>query len=140
MDPTTIREDLADCKQVNRFIRACGGKVFWVFGMTEDNLLVRRWHQSRLWPLSLVQYAEVEQVLPRVSDLYAECKARGIPIGNHESDLYIPKTDETELLVMCTGSHWPRELEFDNQVEGGRWYDIPFAFTPFWERINGIAG
>lgn len=71
---------------------------------------------------------------------YAECVARGIPCHNHESDLYIPVTEETRALVKHYTNPPPghhalaRPETFQNQVEGGLWYDVPFAFTPWWEK------
>lgn len=62
--------------------------------------------------------------------LYEEVIARGIPHAHHESDLYIPDTPENRELVNRSGSTF---TSFDNQVEGGRWLDIPFAYTPWWE-------
>ena len=63
--------------------------------------------------------------------LYAECVARGIHFSNHESDLYIPVTPETRELCKHFG-HQPQV--FTNQVEGGSWYDVPFAFVPWWDK------
>ena len=63
--------------------------------------------------------------------LYAECVRRNIPMANHESDLYIPVTEETRELIKHFGcSH----STFTNQVEGGLWLDVPFAYLPWWER------
>jgi hypothetical protein len=62
--------------------------------------------------------------------LYAECVKRNIPCHNHESDLYIPVTQETLDLVNHFG-HRPET--FTNQVEGGVWFDVPFAYSPWWE-------
>lgn len=66
--------------------------------------------------------------------LYEECVKLGIPTGNHASDLYIPVTDQTRELIK---KHGHRATTFTNQVEGGLWYDVPFAYVPFWEnKIN----
>ena len=63
-------------------------------------------------------------------DIYQECIDRGIPVRNHCSDLYIPVTPETtELVKKYNGFH----SEFHNEVEGGMWYDVSFAYTPWWE-------
>jgi hypothetical protein len=62
--------------------------------------------------------------------LYADCIERGIKTANHASDLYIPATDETRELIR---KHGHRATMFTNEVEGGIWYDVPFAFVPFWE-------
>ena len=53
-------------------------------------------------------------------------------IDHHESDLYLRKTPKTEKLI--------NEYEFKNNVSVFRdaidhelWYEIPFAYTPFFE-------
>lgn len=71
-----------------------------------------------------------------ITDIFAEVKAKGIPWGHHCSDLYIPVTPETTELV--------NDYEFKGNVttfksalDGERWYDIPFAYTPYiTERIG----
>jgi hypothetical protein len=61
--------------------------------------------------------------------LYSECVARGIPMQSHCSDLYIPVTPETTALFDQFGKV---PTTFVNQVVGGLWYDVPFAFEPWW--------
>jgi len=70
--------------------------------------------------------------------LYVECVARGIPVMSHCSDLYIPVTMETRRLCEQFG-HEP--TTFVNQVVGGLWFDVPFAFEPWWVvRASGQVG
>lgn len=52
-------------------------------------------------------------------------------IDHHCSDLYLCKTPEASALI--------RRYKFANQVttfrshlDGKIWYEIPFAFTPYW--------
>lgn len=54
-------------------------------------------------------------------------------IDHHESDLYLRKTLKSEKLI--------NEYEFINLVSVFRdnidnelWYEIPFAYSPYWER------
>lgn len=61
--------------------------------------------------------------------LYDECVARGIPIENHESDLYIPLNSETMELLKFYGC---RGELFANQEDKTTWIDIPFAYLPWW--------
>ena len=86
------------------------------------------------------------------NSLYDECVKRGIPMSNHESDLYIPVTAETqELIKHFSTSHCHKKPATDmrhgerqyntfvNQVEGGLWFDVAFAFLPWWEqRVGGL--
>lgn len=65
--------------------------------------------------------------------LYDALKAAGIPTSNHESDLYFPVTAESIAILERYPTEKGSATTFTNQVEGGRWYDVPFAFTPWWE-------
>ena len=70
----------------------------------------------------------------QITDLFAEVVARRINYDHHESDLYIPVTEETTALI--------ERYEFKNAVKTFRaetkgkhlWYEIPFAFTSFWNK------
>ena len=97
-------------------------------------------NQQRLWR-ELGQQGAKPTPEPYVyaPTLYDEVIKRGIPYGNHESDLYIPCTEETRLLLIYyghdrRGTH-ATATTFTNQVEGGRWYAIPFAYAPFWRAV-----
>lgn len=65
--------------------------------------------------------------------LYDEVKARGIPHSSHESDLYVPDTQEVRELLQKYGR---KGVPFVNQVEGGTWLDVPFAYQPWWDAKN----
>ncbi len=64
--------------------------------------------------------------------IYEDLKAAGVPLSSHESDLYAKKTPESEAIV-AKYQFSQNVTIFNNQVEGGFWYDIPFAYTPWWE-------
>jgi len=69
-------------------------------------------------------------------NLYEELKAAGIPLNSHESDLYALKTPESEAIIERSGySH----STFTSQIDGKVWYDLPFAYYPFWERRQSHA-
>ena len=64
--------------------------------------------------------------------IYEAIKAAGVETDHHEADLYAPVNEITEKLVA--------EYEFKRNVtrfrcaiDGKMWFDIPFAYTPFWE-------
>jgi hypothetical protein len=65
-------------------------------------------------------------------NIFEQVKALGIEYDSHESDLYIPVTEQTQAL-MATYSHRKNVLTFTSKVDGKLWYDIPFAFAPWWE-------
>lgn len=65
--------------------------------------------------------------------LFDEIKAAGIPFANHETDLYIPATEQTRAILAKYTLENGNKTTFTNQVEGGLWYDVPFAYLPAWE-------
>lgn len=76
--------------------------------------------------------------------LYQRLTEAGCETSNHESDLYVRYDDTAKTIIDeyrkengLTG--WGLCSFFTNQVEGGRWIDIPFAFDPFWERVTKKA-
>jgi len=72
-----------------------------------------------------------------MTTLYDDCVARGVPTDHHESDLYLPVTPETTQLIQL---HDKRASIFTSQVDGKLWYDVPFAYGPFWRKRGGNAG
>lgn len=62
--------------------------------------------------------------------LYQICKAKGLPLDNHESDLYVQDSPEAVEAVRATGHSFSRFL---NKIDGKVWLDIPFAYDPWWE-------
>jgi hypothetical protein len=62
-----------------------------------------------------------------MSSLFDDVKARAIPYASHESDLYLPDTPEVRALL---AAHNRTAQPFINQVEGGQWLDVPFAYIP----------
>jgi len=64
--------------------------------------------------------------------IYSEIKALGVEIDSHESDLYCPATPETKKILESAfngkGAYF--SLFMDGSV---MWYDVPFAFDPWWE-------
>lgn len=65
----------------------------------------------------------------------AQKEMRQDEISHHESDLYLKKNEVSEKLV--------KNYEFKNgvkmfvsQIDGMMWYDIPFAYDPFWNKVK----
>lgn len=67
-------------------------------------------------------------------DLYKACIEAGIPVDHHESTLYVKVTPESRILVEKYGL--VKATTFTDNIEGCLWFDVPFAYTPFWEK-NG---
>ncbi len=63
--------------------------------------------------------------------IFQDAKALGIETDNHESDLYIPVTNETRKLV-AQYEHKNSVTTFISQIDGTLWFDIPFAYDPWF--------
>jgi hypothetical protein len=97
-------------------------------------------NQDRLWR-ELGQQGAQPQPVPYdwAPTLYDEVVKRGIPHADHYSDLYLPATEEVRILLLHYGhdrrGKHATATTFVNQVEGGTWYDVPFAYAPFWRDV-----
>lgn len=72
--------------------------------------------------------------------LYAALKAAGVPLDSHESDLYAKVTPESSAIV----NRYRKEKHisvstFKHQVTGDMWYDLPFQFDPFWDKVRELS-
>lgn len=64
--------------------------------------------------------------------IYKEMVEAGVENSSHESDLYVPVNMVTTQLVEAY-EHKNNVTMFTSNIDGKRWYDIPFAFDPYWE-------
>jgi len=62
--------------------------------------------------------------------LYTDLIAAGVPVDNHESDLYCLASDEARRLIVA---HNMRGTSFLSAFDGRVWFDVPFAYDPWWE-------
>ncbi len=69
-----------------------------------------------------------------VTSLYDEIIARNIPHSNHESDLYIPVTPVTTALLEKYPLQKKLSSTFIHTKEKCKWYDVSFAFLPYWSK------
>lgn len=67
-----------------------------------------------------------------MESIYSQVVAAGIEHANHESDLYIPVTDQTRT-ILATWEFKENVTTFRNNIDSKLWYDLPFAYLPFWE-------
>ena len=52
-------------------------------------------------------------------------------IDHHESDLYLRKTPATTAII--AGYEYKNNVSvFRDAIENALWYEIPFAYDPFW--------
>lgn len=66
--------------------------------------------------------------------LYEKCTELNIPTDSHESDLYIPVNDVTKSLI-GEYEYKSNVKQFVSQIDGRLWFDIPFGYTPFWNKV-----
>jgi hypothetical protein len=70
--------------------------------------------------------------------IYQDLKAAGVQLDHHESDLYAKVTPESQAIV--DGYRFKCNVtRFTSQIDGLRWYDIPFAYEPFWDAVKRRA-
>ena len=90
---------------------------------------------SCLHPECIAERAKQGIVREPGPSLYEDVIALGIQHASHESDLYLPCTQEVIELLAKHGKKidgWNVQ-RFANQVEGGTWLDVPFAYKPYWD-------
>lgn len=64
--------------------------------------------------------------------LYDTLIAYGCNVDSHESDLYVKVTDVSQHILRCYGK---AAQIFRSQIDGSAWYDVPFMYKPFWDRV-----
>jgi len=66
--------------------------------------------------------------------IYEQLKKAGFDLSNHESDLYVKVTPESQKII--NGYKYKNNVtKFHSQIEGeGMYFEIPFAYDPFWDR------
>lgn len=60
----------------------------------------------------------------------------GVKIRNHCSDLYVPVTEETRKIVNSYNFKC-NVRTFTSQIDGKPWFNIPFAYDPYWDKRMG---
>lgn len=72
--------------------------------------------------------------------IYEKLLAAGCEMSNHESDLYV-KATETAREILKGYEHRENVTTFKNNIDGLTWYDVPFAYTPWWDkRLSKLTG
>ena len=65
--------------------------------------------------------------------LYRKLLDFGVKVNSHESDLYAIVCPESESLINQY-EHKENVRRFTSNIDGKQWFDIPFAYAPFWDR------
>ena len=56
-------------------------------------------------------------------------------IGSHNSDLYVPVKPETKEIIEKY-EFKASVSTFRDNISGRLYYDIPFAYSPYWKELN----
>lgn len=64
-------------------------------------------------------------------NLYDQLRAIGAELDHHESDLYVRDAPEVREVVTQSGHSYE---SFTSQIDGKTWLDVPFAYTPYWQK------
>lgn len=68
--------------------------------------------------------------------IFKQIKEAGLSYDCHESDLYVEVTPESQKII-DNYIFKSNVTKFRSQVDQKLYFDIPFAFDPFWEkRLN----
>ena len=67
------------------------------------------------------------------TSLYGDLRAAGVPIDHHESDLYFADSPNSRLILARWLVQVRLATRFENQQDGSTWWDVPFAYLPWWE-------
>lgn len=70
--------------------------------------------------------------------IYQQVIEQGIEHDSHQSDLYIPVNGITYDLV-TDYEHSCNVTKFISQKDGQPWYEIPFAYDPWWQEAEKTA-
>lgn len=65
--------------------------------------------------------------------IYQILKQAKVPLDSHESDLYAQCSDKSKELLK-NYEFLDSVKVFRSQVDKKLWYEIPFAYDPFWEK------
>ena len=65
-------------------------------------------------------------------NIYQQLTEAGCQISNHYSDLYV-EVSEASRKIIRDYEFLSKVQVFRNNLDGRLWYDIPFAYEPYWE-------
>jgi hypothetical protein len=99
---------------------------------TNESMMLQAWYEDALSETDQVMARCAKELEKHQPSLFDDIIAAGIQHNNHYSDLYIPDNKQTRAILERHPDQKNVSAAFINQVEGGLWIDIPFAYDPFW--------
>jgi hypothetical protein len=67
------------------------------------------------------------------STLYGDLLRAGVPMDSHESDLYALDTALAREILAKFPESAKLASRFESQLDGEIWWDVPFAYLPWWQ-------
>jgi hypothetical protein len=74
-----------------------------------------------------------------MDNVHEQLSKAGVELDHHASDLYAKRTPVSERILRGY-EHRRNVTTFRSNVDGTVWYDIPFAYMPFWDRVSRLSG
>ena len=78
--------------------------------------------------------AKVVSVEIEGASVYEQLKEAHIQLDNHGSDLYARVNEVSKAILKAYRLKEQVHTFRDNDGKGDMWFDIPFAYEPFWDR------
>ena len=66
--------------------------------------------------------------------LYNDLTSANIQVSSWQSDLYFPVSPEASAILAKHPKLKLISSTFTSNIDGKRWYEVPFAFDPFWNK------
>jgi len=77
------------------------------------------------------------EMRPNGSSVYHDLKEAGLPLDNHESDLYVKDSPEARAIL---AKHGQKYSAFMSQIDNKRWLEVPFGYLPFFGHTPNARG
>lgn len=84
---------------------------------------------------TLADLAAGAKISPTEAYEYARAYMDPEHIEHHESDLYLRVNDVSRVIVGAL-DNTALLSTFRSWIDSSVWYELPFCYMPFWERLN----
>jgi hypothetical protein len=118
----------------NSGVESRSGNIFWGadvqdFMKKSTNRTYRVNRKGRLMKQKTVQATDTN----KIEDIYKKLKDSGVEMESYQSDLYVP-VNETTTEILEAYEVKDNVSTFRSDIDGTRWYEIPFGYLPYWEK------
>lgn len=112
-----------------RFSVTCGSIVIHILDDMRNNLLI--YHSMDSGMDDAMVFYMSDTTITKGDEMTFYDAIKHIDHNNHESDLYLLATDEARQIMKA---HSKNGRPFKDNVNGKIYYDIPFAYQPWWDK------